>query len=82
MPGIFLTAAWRNLIMANYELPAAVLQPYLPAHTVLDSFKGKHFVSLVGFLFDDVKIKGFSIPFHTRFPEVNLRMYVKHVSAN
>jgi uncharacterized protein YqjF (DUF2071 family) len=74
---IFLTAAWKNLIMANYEVDPSVLLPYVPAHTELDTFGGKSYVSLVGFLFDKVRIKGIGIPFHTRFPEVNLRFYVK-----
>jgi uncharacterized protein len=79
---IFLTAAWKKLIMANYAIDAAVLLPYLPAYTELDYFEGKTFVSLVGFMFEDVKIKGISIPFHTIFPEVNLRFYVKHTAKD
>jgi uncharacterized protein len=75
---IFLTAAWKNLIMANYAIEPAVLTPFLPAFTELDDYNGNYFVSLVGFMFEDVKIKGISIPFHTHFPEVNLRFYVRH----
>jgi uncharacterized protein len=78
MKKIFLTAEWKNLIMANYEIDPILLQPYLPAHTELDYFNGKCYVSLVGFMFEKVKIKGISIPFHTNFPEINLRFYVKH----
>ncbi|MEP6748491.1 MAG: DUF2071 domain-containing protein [Bacteroidota bacterium] len=74
---IFLTAEWKNLIMANYAVDPIVLQTYLPAHTELDSFNGKYYVSLVGFMFEKVKIKSISIPFHTNFPEINLRFYVK-----
>jgi uncharacterized protein len=77
MKPVFLTALWQKLIMANYEIDPAVLSPYLPAHTILDEFEGKYYVSLVGFLFDDVRLKGWRIPYHTRFPEVNLRFYVK-----
>ena len=64
--------------MANYEIDPVLLQPYLPAYTELDYFNGKCYVSLVGFMFEKVKIKGISIPFHTNFPEINLRFYVKH----
>lgn len=74
----FLTAAWRNLLMANYEIDPDILQPYLPCYTELDSFNGLHMVSLVGFLFMDTKLKGFSIPFHRQFEEVNLRFYVRY----
>ncbi len=68
--------------MANYAVDPAVLLPYLPAHTQLDDYNGKYYVSLVGFMFEKVKIKGISIPFHTRFPEVNLRFYVTHRAAD
>ncbi len=74
----FLTAAWRNLLMANFEIDPAILKPYLPCYTELDSFNGLHMVSLVGFLFMDTKLKGFSIPFHRQFEEVNLRFYVRY----
>ena len=74
----FLTAEWRKLCFANYAVDPKVLQPYLPAHCELDFFEGKCYVSFVGFLFDNVKLKGISIPFHTRFEEVNLRFYVKY----
>lgn len=72
----FLTAEWRKLCFANYEIDPKVLQPYVPAHTELDFYNGKCYVSLVGFLFDKVKLKGIPIPFHTRFEEINLRFYV------
>ncbi|MCX6318284.1 MAG: DUF2071 domain-containing protein [Bacteroidetes bacterium] len=75
---VFLTAEWRRLIMANYTISPDVLKPFLPAHTELDFFDGKCYVSLVGFLFRDVRIKGIAIPWHRHFPEVNLRFYVKH----
>lgn len=74
----FLSAEWRKLIMANYAVDPAVLLPFLPAKTELDYFRGSCFVSLVGFLFKDVKLKGMRIPGHVNFPEVNLRFYVKH----
>jgi uncharacterized protein YqjF (DUF2071 family) len=51
MPRIFLTAQWRNLLMANYAIEPDVLKPYLPCYTELDTFEGVHYVSLVGFLF-------------------------------
>lgn len=78
MHNVFLTAEWRKLIMANYVINDSVLKPYLPKQLQLDYYHGKCYVSLVGFLFDKVKVKGISIPFHTQFPEVNLRFYVKY----
>jgi uncharacterized protein YqjF (DUF2071 family) len=74
----FLEAEWKNLIMANYEIDASILKPYLPSNTEPDYFRGKAFVSLVGFLFAETKLLGIKIPFHINFEEVNLRFYVKH----
>jgi len=74
---VFLTAEWRKLIMAQYEIKPKRLMPYLPAGLEFDLFQGRCYVSLVAFLFDRVRLKGFSIPFHTRFEEINLRFYVK-----
>ncbi len=73
----FLSAEWRYLIMMNYKVEAALLKPYLPLHTVPDSFMGDHYVSLVGFLFQNTRVLGMKIPFHVNFEEVNLRFYVK-----
>lgn len=79
MPQTFLKAEWRKLIMANYEIAPALLQDYLPPRTELDLWQGKCFVSLVGFVFDKVKLLGVRVPLHTQFEEVNLRFYVKHL---
>ena len=74
----FLTAQWKNLIMANYEVSHEILLPYLPAHTELDTWKGRLYVSLVGFMFLETRVLGLKIPFHVNFEEVNLRFYVKY----
>ena len=78
MTKAFLTAQWRNLLMVNYEIDPVVLKKYVPCHTELDSFNGVHYVSLVGFLFKDTKVRGLSFPFHRTFEEVNLRFYVRY----
>jgi uncharacterized protein YqjF (DUF2071 family) len=75
---VFLTAEWRDLVMLNYEVDPRLLEKYVPDGTVLDSFLGKTYVSLVGFRFCRTKLFGFlSIPLHSDFEEVNLRFYVR-----
>lgn len=64
--------------MAKYAMDPAVLKPYLPCRTELDTFNGTYYVSLVGFLFANTKVLGISIPFHRTFEEVNLRFYVRY----
>jgi uncharacterized protein YqjF (DUF2071 family) len=76
-PRVFLTAEWRYLAMVNYEVDPAVLRPLTPSGTELDTFQGKTFVSLVGFLFLNTRILGAPIPFHRNFEEINLRFYVR-----
>ena len=78
MPAKFLTATWKNLIIANYIVHPHVLKPFLPHKTELDLFNGKVYVSLVGFMFMNTRLLGFKIPFHINFEEVNLRFYVRY----
>lgn len=73
----FLSAAWRHLVMLNYEIDPAVLRPLVPKGTELDPWDGRHFVSVVGFLFLNTRVLGVPIPFHRNFEEVNLRFYVR-----
>jgi len=74
---VFLTAAWRNLVMLNYEIDPAILAGRVPHGTELDSFDGRTYVSIVGFLFLDTRVLGLPIPFHRDFEELNLRFYVR-----
>jgi len=75
--GIFLTAEWRDLVMASWEVDPSILRARVPPGTELDQWKGRAFVSLVGFRFLGTKVLGIPIPFHRDFDEVNLRFYVK-----
>ncbi len=77
MENIFLSAEWRKLLMANYVVPPAYLDLYVPPGTELDYWEGKCYVSLVGFMFVDTAVKGLRVPLHTDFEEINLRFYVR-----
>lgn len=77
MPKTFLHAEWRKLVMANFAVEKKLLEPYLPYKTELDLWKDTCYISLVGFMFQNTRVKGFRIPFHTDFEEVNLRFYVR-----
>lgn len=78
MTSTFLTARWERLVMANYEVAPAFLKSRLPRGTELDLWEGRCYVSLVGFMFLDTRIKGLALPWHRNFEEVNLRFYVRH----
>lgn len=73
----FLKAEWNNLVMINYVVDPAILQKYVPKGTELDFWNGKCYVSFIGFMFENVRVLGLKIPFHSDFEEVNLRFYVR-----
>ncbi|WP_282787090.1 YqjF family protein [Flavobacterium croceum] len=78
----FLTAQWSNLALINYVIDPKLLENYIPKGTELDFYNNKCYISLVGFMFEDVKLLGIKIPFHVNFEEVNLRFYVKRFENN
>ena len=67
--------------MANYAVEPGLLQPAISLRgPTLNCWEGRSYVSLVGFLFQNTRLKGFRIPFHTNYEEVNLRSYVRYRS--
>lgn len=78
----FLTAEWRYLVMLSYEVDPGLLRPLVPRGTELDSWDGKTFLSMVGFLFQDTRVLGLPIPFHRDFEEINLRFYVRRFAGD
>lgn len=78
MPRPFLTARWVNLCIFSWPVPPERLQPRLAPGLTLDSRHDSAWVSLVAFDFQDTRVKGIRWPGYVRFPEVNLRFYVRH----
>ena len=77
----FLSADWRTLALLNYAVDPELLRPFVPRGVELDSWRGIHFVSLVGFLFRRTRVFGVPVPLHGEFEEVNLRFYVVRRAA-
>jgi hypothetical protein len=73
----FLTAEWRHLLMLNYTVDPALLRAHVPAGTELDEWNNTFYVSIVGFLFLRTRVRGWVIPGHRNFEEINLRFYVR-----
>lgn len=80
MTRTFLTAEWRYLAMLNFKVDPGVLRPHLPKGVELDTHGGRHFLSLVAFLFLDTDVLGLPAFFHRNFEEVNLRFYVRRLA--
>ncbi len=68
--------------MANYAVNPALLKDLFPAGTQLELWNNRCYLSLVGFMFLETKFLGIRFPFHTNFPEVNLRFYVNRNNAH
>ena len=78
----FLRARWRHLVLLNYAVDPALLAPLVPRGTVLDLHEGRCWMSVVGFLFLDTRVRGLAIPGHQDFEELNLRFYVRREVAD
>lgn len=63
--------------MLNYEVDRSALRALVPRGTELDEWRGRTYLSVVGFLFLGTRVVGLPIPFHRDFEEVNLRFYVR-----
>lgn len=74
----FLTAQWRNLILANFTIPEELLRPLVPPGCELDRRDGACWGSLVGFQFLGTRVLGVGWPGFRNFPEWNLRFYVSY----
>lgn len=75
----FLSADWRYLVMLNYEVSRALIEPLLPIGTELDLFNGRILITVVGFRFLRTRVLHVPVPLHRDFDEVNLRFYVRRV---
>ncbi len=64
--------------MISYRLEPGMLEPFLPPGCVLDMIDGGAFASLIAFDFTDTRVLGIRWPGFVRFPEINLRFYVRH----
>lgn len=59
----FLTAEWNDLALINYEINPKTVENYVPKGTELDLWNGKCYISLIGFMFENVKVLGFKFRF-------------------
>jgi len=70
---------WVDLLFAHWRIPAAVARRFVSARVHVEEFDGSSWVGLVPFRMEDVMFRGLPglLPL-SRFPEMNLRLYVTH----
>jgi uncharacterized protein YqjF (DUF2071 family) len=74
---------WRDLLFAHWPVAAHQLAPLLPPGIEIDTFDQSAWVGVVPFWMDQVKVRGIPrIPGAIRFPELNLRTYVRERNTN
>jgi len=70
--------SWQQLLFAHWRVAPAILAPLIPAGLELDTYNGEAWIGVVPFLMNNVHPRGtVSIPGVSKFPELNVRTYVK-----
>lgn len=78
-----MTQRWNDLLFAHWPLPASELTHLLPEALTVDTFDGSAWVGVVPFWMNQIRMRGLPpIPGASRFPELNLRTYVRERHTN
>jgi uncharacterized protein len=73
-----MTQRLNDLLFAHWPMPPSALAPLVPEGLELDTCQGSAWLGVVPFWMDRIKLRGLpSIPSARRFPELNLRTYVR-----
>ncbi len=77
-----MTQHWNDLLFAHWPVPAAEIAYLMPPGLQVDTFDGWAWVGVVPFWMDRIRLRGLpSVPGASRFPELNLRTYVRSQST-
>jgi uncharacterized protein YqjF (DUF2071 family) len=69
---------WRSLTFLHWRYEAGEIRRLLPNQVMLDTFDGSAWVGLTPFLLTDLRLPfGPALPWISRFPETNVRTYVR-----
>ena len=73
---------WLDLLFVHWPVEAAALAALLPAGLELDLRDGQGWLGIVPFTMADVAPRGIpALGMLSRFPEVNVRTYVRHIGS-
>ncbi len=78
-----MTQRWNDLLFAHWPLPSTKIGKLLPPGLEADTFDGSAWIGVVPFSMDRIRMQGLpSVPGANRFPELNLRTYVRERNTN
>jgi uncharacterized protein YqjF (DUF2071 family) len=70
---------WHDLLFAHWALPPEEVRKLVPPQLELDLYDGKAYLAVTPFWMSGVRPRGIpAIPGLSRFPELNVRTYVRH----
>lgn len=73
-----MTQRWNDLLFAHWPMRVASIEALLPEGLRADVFQGSAWIGVVPFWMDKIQMRGMPpIPGATKFPELNLRTYVR-----
>ncbi|MDZ7705240.1 MAG: DUF2071 domain-containing protein [Trueperaceae bacterium] len=73
-----LSMHWYDLLFMHWPVPPDALRDFIPDALSVDTFEGEAWLGVVPFQMSQVRPRGLpSVPWLSRFPELNLRTYVK-----
>jgi uncharacterized protein len=74
---------WHDLLFAHWPIAPSKLEALLPPGLQVDTFDQSAWLGVVPFWMDRVQLRGMPrIPAASRFPELNLRTYVRERNTN
>jgi uncharacterized protein YqjF (DUF2071 family) len=70
---------WNDLLFAHWPVSSEILRALVPAKLELDTFEGQAWVAVTPFHMTGIRARWFPpVPGLSRFPELNVRTYVKY----
>lgn len=70
---------WCDLLFAHWPIAPTALRPHVPAELEIDEFDGTSWVGVVPFRMESIAPRHLPpVPGVSAFPELNLRLYVRH----
>jgi uncharacterized protein YqjF (DUF2071 family) len=69
---------WSRITFMHWRFPPAAVRPLVPESLTVETFDGAAWIGMTPFLMEGVRVPGLpAVPWLSRFPETNLRTYVR-----